>query len=109
MRPISIDELPGPVEEDEPNTERLAGVVIRVPARPGWTREWLERRTLCYRQTATLRGDDPLLVEGAQLRVDDAPGSFEISVTSEDARASVNIVEAAARLPGPAERSFAAR
>lgn len=102
VEPLSLEDLPGPVDEFEPNTVRSAGVALGVPAQPGWTRPWLERRLLCYRATAGLSPDDPLLVPAANLRVVTRTGYFIVAVTSEDAAVAAQIEEAASRLPSRA-------
>ena len=112
VREVSVDDLPGPVDQWEPNTDRSAGVAILVPAPAGVTRASLERHVLCYRQLARATETDPLLVPGSQVRVLEAQGSFEVLVTSTDAQIAEQVVRAARTLsPGTGElpESVAAR
>ena len=95
LNQISVDDMPGPVDDWEPNTDRVAGVEISVPADPGVTRASLERQLICYRQVARPSTTDPLLVPETQIAVSEGRGSFEVLVTSTDAQVAEHVVRAA--------------
>jgi hypothetical protein len=97
---ITVDDLPGVRADTAPNSSRPAGVLVSIPAPLGWSKAWLERRILCYRQVTPARVDDVLLVESSRVRVRESIGRYRVSITSEDAEAARRIVAAATTLAG---------
>ena len=95
VRPLRIEDLPGPTAEDEAKSERIAGIAIDIPAEPGMTRALLERSIHCYRHLSPASTDDPLLIQRADLEVTEQRGYFQISITSEESRVAREIVAAA--------------
>lgn len=104
---LTLEDLPGVPDEWEPN--RVTGVKASIPAPPGWSRAFVERKILCYRAIAAAdEGTDPLLVKGSTISVRETRGRLEVSVTSEEPEIAQRIVDSVHALP-PAPKLAAFR
>jgi hypothetical protein len=78
------------------SSTRLEGAVINVQARPGLTREWLQRQV--DEASASPQGGCPLAVNGASGRVSSTGSGFAITVSSPDRDSAREILRRAQTL-----------